>query len=50
MGVIVGRAVRERSKREGIYVYIQLTDLVIQQKLTKHCKATIAQLKNIIKP
>ena len=52
MGVIVGRAVRERSKRERIYVYIQLIYFVVQQKLTQHCKATIAQLKKnpIIKP
>ena len=34
-----------RSKRKGIYVYIQLTYLIVQQKLTQHCKATIPQLK-----
>ena len=36
---------RGRSKREGIYVYIQMIHFVIQQKVTQHCKATIPQLK-----
>ena len=27
----------------GIYVYVQLIHLVIKQKLTHHCKATILQ-------
>ena len=31
--------------REGIYVYIQLIHLIVQQKLTQHCKATILQIK-----
>ena len=31
------------TKRESIYVYIQLIYL-IQQKLTQHCKATICQI------
>ena len=35
----------ERSKREGIYVYIWLLHFVVQQKLTSHCKAMILQLK-----
>jgi len=35
----------ERPKREGIYVYIQLTHFTAQQKLTQHCKATTPQLK-----
>ena len=34
-----------RSKREGIYVYVQLIHAVVQQKLTQHCKALILQLK-----
>ena len=38
----------------GVYVYVQLTHFVIQQKLTHHCKAIILQkrrLKNkLIKP
>ena len=34
-----------RSKREGIYVYIQLIHFVVQQKLTQHCKANILQYK-----
>ena len=35
----------ERLKREGIYVYIKLIQVVVQQKLTQHCKATIFQKK-----
>ena len=30
-----------RSKKEGVYVYIELTHFIVQQKLTQHCKATI---------
>ena len=40
--------VEGRSKEEGIYVYTQLIQFVVQQKLTQHCKATIAQLKKIL--
>ena len=32
-----------RSKRKGIYVCIQLIHLVLQQKLTQHCKAIIIE-------
>ena len=32
---------RARPKREGIYVYIELIHVVVQQKLTQHCKITI---------
>ena len=32
-----------RSKREGIYVYIELIHFGVQQELTHHCKATIPQ-------
>ena len=39
-----GMAAGRRLKREGIYVYINLIHLVVQQKLTQHCKATIPQL------
>ena len=28
-----------RSKREKIYVYIQLIHFIVQQKLMQHCKA-----------
>ena len=35
----------EIQKKEGIYVYIQLTHFVVQQKLTQHYKATIGQLQ-----
>jgi len=35
-----------RLKREGIYVYLELIHIVVQQKLTQHCKVIILQLKN----
>ena len=38
-----------RFQREGIYVYIELTHFIVQQKLTQHCKAIILQLKKKIK-
>ena len=41
--------VEGRSRREGIYVYIQLIHFIVQQKLTQHCKATIFQLKIYIR-
>ena len=34
-----------RSKREGIYVYIELIHIAVQQKLTQHCKAIYSNLK-----
>ena len=34
---------RRELKREGIYVYTQLTYFVVQQKLTQHDKAIILQ-------
>ena len=34
----------ERLKKEGLYVYIQLIQ-VVWQKLTQHCKEIILQLK-----
>ena len=34
-----------RLKREGIYVYLWLIHVGVQQKLVQHCKATILQLK-----
>ena len=30
-----------RSKKEGVYVNIELTHFIVQQKLTQYCKATI---------
>ena len=36
---------RRRLKKEGIYVYLQMIYVVVQQKPTQHCKATILQLK-----
>ena len=32
-----------KSKKEGIFVYVQLSHFDVQQKLTQHCKATIFQ-------
>ena len=40
---MVGGGVGGRSKREGIYVYIELIPFVVQQNLTQHCKAVILQ-------
>ena len=34
-----------RFKKEGIYVYIELLHIVVQQKLIQHCKAIIFQFK-----
>ena len=34
-----------RFKSEGIYVYVQLSYFIIQQKLIQPCKATILQFK-----
>ena len=34
-----------KSKKEGIYAYIELNHFAVQQKLTQHCKTTIPQLK-----
>ena len=34
-----------RVEREGIYVYILLIHVIVQQKLIQHCKAIILQLK-----
>ena len=39
------RVVGGRLKREGIDVYTQTIDFVVEQKLTQHCKAIILQLK-----
>ena len=33
------------SEKERIYVYIYMIHLVVQQKVTQHCKAVILQLK-----
>ena len=34
-----------RPNWEGMYVYIRLIHIVVQQKLTQHCKANIFQKK-----
>ena len=41
----MGGGVRGRFKREGTYVYLRLTHVVIWQKPAQHCKAIILQLK-----
>ena len=38
--------VGERLKKQGTYVYLELIQVVVQQKLTQHCKVIIFQLKN----
>ena len=47
MGGMVGQRVvgRGRSKREGIYVNIELSHFITQQKLTQICKATVPQFR-----
>ena len=34
-----------KFKREGIYVYLYLIHVLIQQRQIQHCKAIILQLK-----
>ena len=41
-----GEGMGSRSKREGIYAYIQLTHSAVEQRLKQECKAIILQLKN----
>ena len=38
-----------RLRREVIHAFLQLIHIVVQQKLTQLCKATLFQLKNIEK-
>ena len=40
------REVGRRFKREGIYVYLWLIYVEVQQKTVKFCKAIILQLKS----
>lgn len=35
-----------RLKRVGVYVYIELTHVAVQQNLTLHYEAIILELKN----
>ena len=35
----------ERLKRQGTYVYLELMQVVVQQKSIQHCRAVILQLK-----
>ena len=32
-----------KSKREGMYAYVELTHFAVQRKLTEHCKTTMLQ-------
>ena len=41
-----GGVVGGMFKREVIYVCLELIHIVIQQKLTQHCKTIIFHLKN----
>ena len=45
-GVCIFTSLCGRSKREGIYVHIQLIHFILQQKLMQRCKVAILQLKN----
>lgn len=36
---------REAPERGNIYIYLWLIHVVVQQKLIKHCKAIILELK-----
>ena len=38
-----GWQVEGRLKRKGIHVYIELIHIVVQEKLTQHCKAIMLQ-------
>ena len=37
------------SKKEGTYVNMYLIHFAVEQKLTQHCKATLLQLKKILR-
>ena len=39
------RGCRGRLKKEAIYVYFQLSHIVVQQKPAQHCKAITLELK-----
>ena len=41
-----GGGVGEGLKREGIYVYLKVIHVIVQQKLTQHCKAIILPLRH----
>ena len=43
----MGGGVGGRSKRQGIYVYIQLIHFIVQQKPTQNCKPIILQFKKM---
>ena len=36
------------SEKESIYIYLQLSHLAVQQKLTRHCKATMCVLDHSV--
>ena len=41
----VGERLGGRLKKQRIYVYLEWTHIVVQQKLTQYCKAVILQRK-----
>ena len=46
---VVYPKVSQRLKREGTYVQLRLTHIMLWQKPTQHCKAIFLQLKNKLK-
>ena len=45
----VGWGGRREAQEGGEYVHIWLIHVILQHKITKHCKAIILQLKNKLK-
>ena len=43
--VLCGDSNESKSEEEEIHVYVQLIHFVVQQKLTRHCKAARLQWK-----
>ena len=46
---VVYPKVSQRLKREGTYIQLRLTCIMVWQKPTQHCKAIFLQLKNKLK-
>ena len=46
---VVYPKVSQRLKREGTYIQLRLTCIMVWQKPTQHCKAIFLQLKNKFK-
>ena len=45
----VGWGGRREAQEGGEYVHIWLIHVILQHKITKHCKAIILQIKNKLK-